>query len=521
MIFRIFISSVQKEFAQERKALAEYIRKDAILGRFFDVFLFEEVPAQERAADDVYLKAVDGCDIYLGILGRTYGNTDAAGVSATEREYNRAVRRHKPRICFVARSDKPTEPKQAAFIARVGNDVVRKKFQGYDDLRTGVYAALAKYLADRGLISVLPFDASNSAGIALKDLSVGKMRDFIRTAREKRQFPLPVNASPEKLLTALELLDDGGRILNPAALLFAKRPQRFFVTSEVKCAQFYADRVSKPMADYQIYAGDVFELVDQATRFVMTHVSNWVGTRETGDTAEVPTKFELPYDAVKEAIVNAVVHRDYTSNASVQVMLFKDRLEVWSPGALPRGMTIEKLSTTHKSVPVNPLLARAMYLKGYIEKAGTGTEDMIAKCKEWDIPAPIWVEEDAEDFRVVLKRPVDGDFAGNGQNGSARETTQQTTQETTQQTTQETTQQTTQQTANRKLLKLVPPGNMRNIVSLVIKNPKINIDRMAVVLGLSPNGVKYHIKKIRKIVKFKHVGALQAGHWEIGPKDTP
>ena len=125
------------------------------------------------------------------------------------------------------------------------------------------------------------------------------------------------------------------------------------------------------MADHQIYMGDVFELADQATRFVMSHISNWVGTRETGDTAEVPTKFELPYDAVKEAIVNAIVHRDYTSNASVQVMLFKDRLEVWSPGSLPHGMTIGKLSKTHKSVPVNPLLARAMYLKGYIEKSGT------------------------------------------------------------------------------------------------------------------------------------------------------
>ena len=69
-------------------------------------------------------------------------------------------------------------------------------------------------------------------------------------------------------------------------------------------------------------------------------------------------------------------------------------------------MTIGKLSKTHKSVPVNPLLARAMYLKGYIEKSGTGTEDMIAKCKEWGVPAPEWTEDDADDFRVVLKRPM-------------------------------------------------------------------------------------------------------------------
>ena len=87
---RIFISSVQREFAKERKALAEYVRKDAILGRFFDVFLFEEVPAQERKADGVYLAEVDACDIYLGIFGHTYGNVDSTGVSATEREYLRA-----------------------------------------------------------------------------------------------------------------------------------------------------------------------------------------------------------------------------------------------------------------------------------------------------------------------------------------------------------------------------------------------------------------------------------------------
>lgn len=92
---RIFISSVQREFAKERKDIASYIRKDAILGKFFEVFLFEEVPAQERKADGVYLSEVDACDIYLGIFGHTYDNVDSAGVSATEREYQRAAKRHK------------------------------------------------------------------------------------------------------------------------------------------------------------------------------------------------------------------------------------------------------------------------------------------------------------------------------------------------------------------------------------------------------------------------------------------
>lgn len=571
MTYRIFISSVQREFAKERKALADYIRKDAILGRFFDVFLFEEVPAQERTADDVYLGEVDSCDIYLGILGRTYGNTDSAGVSATEREYNRAFKRHKTRICFVMKSDKPTEAQQAAFIARVNKDVVRKSFNGYDELRTGVYAALGKYLSDKGLISILPFDASCSAGVMMKDLAVTKMRDFIRTAREKRQFPLPVNSSPEKLLTALELIDDEGRILNPAALLFAKRPQRFFVTSEVKCAQFYADRVSKPMADYQIYMGDVFELVDQATRFVMTHVSNWVGTRETGDTAEVPTKFELPHDAVKEAIVNAIVHRDYTSLASVQVMLFKDRLEVWSPGGLPHGMTIKKLSTTHKSMPVNPFLARAMYLKGYIEKAGTGTEDMIAKCADWGIPAPEWIEDD-DDFRVILRRPVNWNEGASGRDGVVPRTTQETLKKSrdkngdksrdrnggesrdrsvtkankykgesdnhpngdvvksrdrnatksrdrrSDRTTQETTQQTTQDYPKKSYER---NGEKRSdkskhvIVALIERFPKIRQTEMAKATGLSVKGVEKVLAQLKTANVIVRVGGRRFGQWMI------
>ena len=146
MKYRIFISSVQREFAKERKALAEYLRKDAILGRFFEVFLFEEVPAQERKADGVYLAEVDDCDIYLGIFGHTYGNV---------REYRRAAAKHKYRICFVDKSAGETDPRQAAFIARVNDDVVRKGFVGYDDLRTAVYAALAKHLEDKGLTIIL------------------------------------------------------------------------------------------------------------------------------------------------------------------------------------------------------------------------------------------------------------------------------------------------------------------------------------------------------------------------------
>jgi len=75
-------------------------------------------------------------------------------------------------------------------------------------------------------------------------------------------------------------------------------------------------------------------------------------------------QYELPVEAVTEAIVNAIVHRDYTSNASVQVMLFPNRLEILNPGRLPVGLTIEELYGAHKSIPANPLIADVLYYYG-------------------------------------------------------------------------------------------------------------------------------------------------------------
>lgn len=229
-----------------------------------------------------------------------------------------------------------------------------------------------------------------------------KIRSFLQVARSKRNFPLSVDTPIKELLTHLDLIDENDRIANAAILLFGKKPQKYFIPSEVKCVQFYGNVVRKPMPAYQIYRGDVFELVDQSTSFVMSRVNNWVGTRDEGETASVPTHPELPIDAVKEAIVNAICHRDYTSNASVQVMLFRNRLEIWNPGQLPYGLTVQKLQGPHKSLPTNPLIADPMYWKGYIEKVGTGTEDIIEKCRDYGLKTPEFYQE--EDFRVVIWR---------------------------------------------------------------------------------------------------------------------
>lgn len=115
--------------------------------------------------------------------------------------------------------------------------------------------------------------------------------------------------------------------------------------------------------------------------------------------------YELPQEVVREAITNAVAHRDYISNASVQIMLFADRLEIWNPGSLPAGLTLEKLRHPHASAPHNPLLAEPLYLTKYIERMGTGTGDMIARCIAAGLPEPRF-RLDGGCFVLTLYRPA-------------------------------------------------------------------------------------------------------------------
>lgn len=146
----------------------------------------------------------------------------------------------------------------------------------------------------------------------------------------------------------------------------------------------------------------LFELVDQTVNFVLSKINLAVGTRALS--AQAPTAYEIPPEVVSEAIVNAIAHRDYTSTASVQVMLFADRLEVWNPGGLPPGLSLQSLRQPHGSYPANPLMAEPLYLAKYIERMGTGTGDMIERCTAHGLKEPSFTLTDGF-VTTIWRRP--------------------------------------------------------------------------------------------------------------------
>ena len=220
----------------------------------------------------------------------------------------------------------------------------------------------------------------------------------------------------------------------------------------------------------------------------MSRIDAKVGDRNKTILADVEP--ELPLQAVTEAIVNVVCHRDYTSNGSVLVMLFKNRLEIWNPEQLPYGLTIEMLKTKHTSRPANPLLARPMYLYGSIEQVGTGTEMIVAKCIEQGLRSPDF-EQDAN-FVVTFWRNDDNEdeIEKSAKRGSKKQ-------------------------KNSKKLGEKLGENRKEIVNIMQQTPYITIPNIVQKLGISETAVQNNIKKLKQLGIVSRNGSPKGGYWKV------
>ena len=398
---KIFVSSVQQELAVERRAVKSFIETDPLLRQFFTTFLFEEVPAADRRADAVYSAEVDRSDIYVGIFGNDYGFEDAEGVSPTEREFDRATETGKTRLIFVkGADDRQRHPKMQALIRKAGNQLIRRRFTSIPELTAALQASLVEYLQACGAIQSRPFEERPCPEATLEEINTAAVAGFVRTARQARQFPLPETTLVPDLLAHLHLLS-GVQPTNAALLLFGRDPQRFFPAAEVRCMHFHGTQIQRPVPFYRIFKGPLFEQVDNSVDFVLSKLNRSIGTR--AESSQAPVRYEIPPDVIREAIVNAIAHRDYTSLGAVQVSVFADRVEVWNPGVLPPPLTPESLRHPHGSQARNPRICEVLFLARYIEKYGTGTLMMIRESLEHDLPEPDFVMRGGE-FTITLWR---------------------------------------------------------------------------------------------------------------------
>lgn len=398
---QIFVSSVQKELQAERFAVRDFVHSNDLLRQFFRVFLFEDLPPADRRPDNVYLDEVGTSSIYLGLFGEQYGWEDTDGLSPTEKEFSAAANQRIRRLILIkGRDDTNRDAKMKALIRRAGDELVRRRFDDIDELLRLLYGSLIQFLQDRGFIAARDFDAAPCRDATLVDISAANVRRFLERARAERNYALPVETPPEQALAHLNLLA-GSVPSRGAVLLFSDHPERFLRSAEVSCLRFHGVEVAKPIPNQQVFRGTSFDVVDKAVDFVMDCLARRVDPGKA--TVASTVTYEIPYEVVREAVVNAVAHRNYASKAAVQVMVFADRVEVWNPGGLPEDLTVDQLREPHHSVPRNRLLCEPLFLAHYIERAGTGTLDMIRRCVEARLPEPDFRPE-GERFVVVIWR---------------------------------------------------------------------------------------------------------------------
>jgi len=231
-------------------------------------------------------------------------------------------------------------------------------------------------------------------------------------------------------------------------------------------------------------------MIDLAVDFVLSKINLSVGVRDKNATVDV--HYELPIQAVTEAIVNAVAHRDYTSNASVQVMLFADRLEIWNPGSLLYGLTVDKLFIAHSSIPANPLLAEPMYLKGTIERMGTGTQEIVRRCNELHLRRPDFIQN--VEFKTILYRPAPSLVANETNQGVVGNVVGNVVD---------------------NVVGNVVDKRLNAIIQLITKNNQISAAQIADILNTSSRTIQRDLLILKKENKIRRVGNEKSGHWEI------
>lgn len=316
------------------------------------------------------------------------------------------------------------------------------------------------------------------SGLTLEQLNPEKISRFLALA----------NLPPDSAVSALEKLDllRQGVPLNAAKLFFADAP------IQLRCAVF-ATHTSSTIIDRHDFDGDILELIEEAEKYALKNIH--IGMRLEGlRRVDVP---EIPLKAIREALVNAFCHRDWRDPDFVQVAVFRDRLEIRSPGKLYGGLTFDEIRQGNVSRRRNPKIAELLRRIHLVEAWGRGVPLILENAPSTSF------DEIGGLFITRFNRPSALD-ASQDAPAIRPETSLKTTQELPQ-ATQETTQE-------------LPRTTQEILLQHLRSQPGITTVELARVTGLSPDGVKYHLNQLKRTGKLRRHGPTKGGYWEVVTK---
>ena len=255
------------------------------------------------------------------------------------------------------------------------------------------------------------------------------------------------------------------------SLLFSRQGSLFVPGATVNCCLFQGSTTTRVL-DQKIFDADLFTNYHTAINYLIAHLNT---AYEIG--VERREQLEIPEGSLREALLNAMAHRDYRKAGDLQVHILQDRVEIINPGGLVGGMSMEKLGTV--SLPRNPLLFGMMHRMGLVEKIGSGLKRISDMCREREMPGPE-IEADSEWFRIVFSRKMDGSEKGS----------------------EKSSEKSSENTVTQILAKLS-------------KTPGMTISELASELNLSTRAIEKQIAGLKKSGRLARVGSRKKGHWQV------
>jgi len=233
----------------------------------------------------------------------------------------------------------------------------------------------------------------------LDEIDPETVRKFIRMAsRNGRLKTADENEDIKTILKKLKLIING-KLTNAAIILFGNDPQKYFINALVRVGRFKDETTI--IGDRRI-EGNLFKQIEEAEEAIKNFIN--VRYEITGEQLTRKDIWDYPLEAIREALLNAVIHRDYFKyNVQAQIKIFNDWIWFFNIGGLPEGITLEQLKTTHPSVARNPLIVHIFYLAGLIEEYGSGIGRIMNSLKEANLPEPEFKEEFAG-FSLYMRK---------------------------------------------------------------------------------------------------------------------
>lgn len=419
---RVFVSSVQKELEDERLIVQNLLNTDVFLSAYCTPVLYELEPASPDRAMDGCLQSLDGCQVYLLIIGMEYG-TLVEGLSITHAEYRRAKKRKLPVLAFIKgdRSAK-REKGTAQLLAELDSDGPKyKRFGNVIELQKEVRAALVNLLKDRFSISptsdenliaeqtieaTSPFESQPLARLRWRDFDHEVLRRLIATAENRDAGGL----------SALDLKSGatarGLAWRNPATgelyataagiVLLSKDPSMVFPQCRILADAYRGTEPDGDPRDHEDIRSPLPLAVDRAVAFIdrnTRHPMRIVGLNRV-------RLDEYPVNGLREALVNAVAHRQYEdAGRKILLEVFADRVVLSSPGLPPRPITLASLRRgKYRPCSRNPVLAQCLSYFHRLEERGSGFRRMRDHMLDHGLDPPV-LGTDMGYFQVVFQGP--------------------------------------------------------------------------------------------------------------------